>query len=74
MQEKVKTEALPDHPREDPRHRARIPGFNVDTDIGLGDLIKRATAAAGVKPCASCLERAGQLNQWLHFTGRRVGQ
>jgi hypothetical protein len=52
-------------------HRARIPGFNADTEVGLGDLIKRTTSFAGVRPCRSCDERAARLNRWIVFSGRR---
>jgi hypothetical protein len=72
MHNKTKLEA--DLSREEPRHRARIPGFNADHEVGLGDVIGRATTAAGIKPCASCRERAAQLNRWLLFTGRRAGR
>jgi len=51
--------------------RARIPGFSADTEIGLGDMIKRATSAAGIRPCQSCSQRAERLNRWLIFSGRR---
>jgi len=52
-------------------HRLRLPGFVSETDIGLGDVIRRATSVAGVKPCEPCLQRAARLNRWLVFTGRR---
>jgi hypothetical protein len=52
-------------------HRARIPGFNADAEVGLGDVIKRTTSAIGVRPCESCSERAARLNRWLVFSGRR---
>ena len=49
-------------------HRVRLPGFVQDEDIGLGDVVKRATYAIGIKPCAGCEKRAAALNRWLHFT------
>jgi hypothetical protein len=52
-------------------HRTRIPGFDADTEVGLGDMIKRATSLAGVRPCRSCNERAARLNRWMVFSGRR---
>jgi hypothetical protein len=52
-------------------HRVRIPGFITDEDIGLGDIIKRATSAAGIKPCGGCERRAATLNHWFTFSGRR---
>ena len=52
-------------------YRVRLPGFISDEDIGLGDVIKRATAAVGVRPCSSCEQRAAALNRWLTFSGGR---
>ena len=52
-------------------HRVRLPGFINDEDIGLGDVIKRATSAVGVRPCDDCARRAMLLNRWLVFSGRR---
>jgi len=37
---------------------------------GLGDVIKRATSAMGVKPCAACEKRARRLNEKIPF-GRK---
>jgi hypothetical protein len=31
--------------------------------LGLGEMITRATAAAGIRPCQSCHERARWLNE-----------
>lgn len=50
--------------------RIRLPGFVVDHDVGLGDVIKRATSAVGLKPCGGCERRAAALNRWLVFSGR----
>jgi hypothetical protein len=52
-------------------HRVRLPGFTADTEVGLGDVIKRATSLAGIRPCGSCLERADRLNRWMVFSGLR---
>ena len=52
-------------------HRVRIPGFNVETEVGLGDAIKRATSLSRIRPCGPCSERAASLNRWLVFSGRR---
>ena len=52
-------------------HRVRLPGFIVDEDVGLGDLIKRATSAVGIKPCGTCEQRAATLNRLVIFTGPR---
>ena len=51
-------------------HRVRLPGF-INEEIGLGDVIKRATYAAGIKPCGGCRRRAEALNRWLVVTPRR---
>ncbi len=51
--------------------RVRLPGFIVDKEIGLGDVVKRATSAIGIRPCAGCEGRAAALNRWVVFTGPR---
>ena len=53
-----------------PAHRIRLPGFVRHDDIGLGDVVKRVTHAAGITPCGACERRAAALNRWLVFTGR----
>jgi hypothetical protein len=50
----------------------RLPSFVADADIGLGDVIKRATSAIGFTPCGGCQRRAAALNRWLVFTARRA--
>lgn len=52
-------------------YRVRLPGFISEEDVGLGDVIKRATSAAGIRPCGGCEKRAAALNHWLTFSGRR---
>ena len=52
-----------------PRH-IYLP-FMSDEEIGLGDVIKRATSAVGIKPCGGCQKRAERLNQTIRFRGRR---
>jgi hypothetical protein len=49
-------------------HRIRMPGFLVEKETGLGDAIKRATYAMGIKPCGGCEKRAAALNQLIHFS------
>jgi hypothetical protein len=44
--------------------------FRLEEDVGLGDVIKRATAKAGIMPCAPCQARAEALNRRVVFTGR----
>jgi hypothetical protein len=51
--------------------QVRLPGFVSDEPVGLGDVIKRVTATAGIKPCGGCARRAAKLNRLVTFTGRR---
>lgn len=51
--------------------KVRLPGFIGDKDVGLGDAIKGATYAIGIKPCGGCARRAAVLNRWMVFSGRR---
>jgi hypothetical protein len=55
------------------RLRLRLPGLTPDAEIGLGDLVGRATSAAGIRPCTGCLRRAAALNRLvvLSAAGRR---
>jgi hypothetical protein len=48
----------------------RLPGFIIDEEIGLGDVIKRATSYVGIKPCGGCRRRAAALNRWMVLTNR----
>lgn len=48
--------------------RLRLPGFVSGDEIGLGDVIKRATRVLGLKHCGSCETRAAALNRWIRFT------
>ena len=52
-------------------HRVRLPGFITEKEIGLGDVIKSATNAIGLKPCGGCAHRASALNRWIVFSGKR---
>jgi len=57
-------------PRRGP-HRVRLPGFLLDpeeAEVGLGEVIKRATSAAGIKPCGGCERRAQALNRWVRLS------
>jgi hypothetical protein len=49
-------------------YRLRLPGFVRDGEIGLGDAVKRATYAMGVRPCGGCERRASAMNRWMVFT------
>lgn len=51
--------------------RVRLPGFIGEHEVGLGDVIKRTTSAAGIRPCGGCAARAAALNRWVTFRGRR---
>ena len=55
------------------RH-VRLPGFITDTEIGLGDVIKKASRRAGVQPCGGCERRAAALNRWVVFSPRSSGK
>ncbi|HVO63797.1 MAG TPA: hypothetical protein VMT53_22935 [Terriglobales bacterium] len=48
-------------------HRVRLPGFLIEEEIGLGDLIKKTTYAMGIQPCGGCEKRAAALNRWVTF-------
>ncbi len=65
----------PENPTKDraeesqgPPRRVRLPGFLIEEEIGLGDAIKRATYAVGIKPCSGCEKRAATLNRWMTFS------
>jgi hypothetical protein len=53
---------------EVPRHLVRLPGFLIEEEIGLGDVIKRMTYVMGIKPCGGCEQRAAALNRWMSFS------
>jgi len=61
----------PHDPPERKPYRARLPGFITDEEIGLGDVIKRATSVVGIKPCGRCARRAAALNRWMVFSRKR---
>jgi hypothetical protein len=52
--------------------RLRVPlPVKLKRPIGLGDVIKRATSAVGIRPCGGCQKRAELLNRAVSFTGRK---
>lgn len=57
--------------REREPYRIRLPGFISEQDLGLGDVVKRATHAIGIKPCGGCARRAAALNRWMVFSGKQ---
>jgi len=60
------------HPTPDPApHHVRLPGLTIDEEIGLGDVIKRASSLVGIKPCGGCAARAARLNNRVTFSTRR---
>ena len=52
-------------------YRLRPPGFILEQEIGLGDVVKRATSSIGIRPCGGCEGRAAVLNRRFVFSGRR---
>lgn len=71
VQAPVAAAAAEEKPARQP-FRVRLPGFLVAEEIGLGDVIKRATYAVGIRPCGGCARRAAALNRRVVFTpGRR---
>lgn len=56
---------------EYPPRRVRLPGFITDEEIGLGDVIKRATSYFGIQPCGGCEQRAVALNRRMVFSNRQ---
>jgi hypothetical protein len=67
MSKKEATKDLSEEPQHPP-HRVRLPGFLIEEEIGVGDVINRVTYAMGVKPCGGCEKRAAALNRRMHFS------
>ena len=51
-------------------YRVRLPEFILEQEIGLGDVVKRATSIIGIRPCGGCEGRAAALNRRFVFSGR----
>jgi len=68
MAEKKGRDSEAGEKREHQPYRVRLPGFVKEEEVGLGDVIKRATSSAGIRPCGGCLGRAATLNRWMVFT------
>lgn len=49
------------------RHTVRLPRLIVEQPVGLGQIIKRVTGAAGMTPCGPCEQRAARLDRWLEI-------
>jgi hypothetical protein len=60
---------VPQDVTADPRPM-RIPGFIIESDVGLGDAIGRVTRRLGIRTCGGCGKRAAALNRWVIFTKR----
>jgi hypothetical protein len=71
FREEARMKRLPAQSVAVARYTLRVPGVVARKDIGLGDVVKRATRAIGYQPCAECEQRAATLNRWLVFSGRR---
>jgi len=68
MNKELKDESAP---VERPSHQMHVPGWLVKEEIGLGDVMKRVTYRAGIKPCTGCEKRAAALNRWMGFSPRK---
>jgi hypothetical protein len=53
---------------ERPNHRVRLLGLLREEEIGLGDLVKKATYAIAITPCGGCERRAAALNRSMTLT------
>ena len=69
MSEETTTNPRKEEPQTQP-YRVRLPGFLVEEEIGLGDVIKHVTYALGIRPCGGCEKRAAALNRWMTFSRR----
>jgi hypothetical protein len=65
----MKTKQASKETRERRPYRMRLPGFVTGKEVGLGDVIKRATSAVGIRACAGCERRGAALNRLFVFTG-----
>jgi hypothetical protein len=68
MAERKKASARKTGQQEPQPYRVRLPGFVKDEEVGLGDVIRRATYSVSIRPCAGCGRRAATLNRWMVFT------
>lgn len=68
MKEEEKRTAAPTGETAPPAHRVRLPGFVIEDEIGLGNVVRRATYGMGIKPCSGCEKRAAALNRWMVFS------
>ena len=57
--------------RQHATRNIRLPGFIIQEEIGLGDIIKRMTYKMGIEPCNSCEKRAELLNRHFVFSPKK---
>jgi len=67
MNEKEPTEDQSLERQPQPYH-VRLPGFLIEGEMGLGDIVKKITYSIGVQPCSGCEKRAAALNRWMRFS------
>ncbi len=63
----IRSTATEPEPARRAARRVAVPGL-AGGEVGLGEVIKRATRAVGIKPCAACQRRAEVLDRWLVLT------
>lgn len=59
-----------DDERAGHRTPLRLPVLSGGQQRGLGDAVKRATAAMHIRTCGGCERRAQVLNRWVVFMPR----
>lgn len=52
------------------RFVVQVPGMSPGEQLGLGTIMKKATAAVGLRPCSSCNRRAVKLDSLVAFKGK----
>ena len=57
-------------PKQGEPLRVELP-FELKSNVGLGDAIKRLTTALGIRTCEPCERRAAFLNRQVVLTGRK---
>jgi hypothetical protein len=67
----AKSESSSDPAGRNAPYRVRLPGFIANEEVGLGDVVRRATSYIGIKPCGGCQARATALNRLAVFGPRR---
>jgi hypothetical protein len=67
----AKSESSSDPAGRNAPYRVRLPGFIANEEVGLGDVVRRATSYIGIKPCGGCQARAAALNRLAVFGPRR---